>query len=109
MPIYEYQCGKCAQITEALQKVSEAPLKKCPHCGGKVHKVMSLGSFHLKGDGWYVTDYKGKNSSALKTSPEPGAEPAGEKSKKTDKKKAAKDSSASNASGSNGGGPSAGD
>lgn len=63
MPVYEYECSKCNQVCEALQKISDPPLKKCPHCGGKVKKIMSLNSFQLKGGGWYVTDYKGKNSS----------------------------------------------
>lgn len=63
MPIYEYECQKCHEITEELQKFSDPPLKKCPHCGGRLTKVMSLNAFHLKGGGWYVTDYKGKNSS----------------------------------------------
>jgi putative FmdB family regulatory protein len=59
MPIYEYECQKCHEVTEALQKVSDPELRKCPHCGGKVHKMMSLNAFHLKGQGWYVTDYAG--------------------------------------------------
>ncbi|RJX33903.1 MAG: zinc ribbon domain-containing protein [Desulfarculus sp.] len=63
MPLYEYECKKCHEVTEALQKFSEAPLKKCPRCGGKVSKIMSRNAFHLRGQGWYVTDYKGKNSS----------------------------------------------
>ncbi len=67
MPIYEYECNKCHEVTEALQKVSDPELKKCPHCGGKVHKMMSLNAFHLKGQGWYVTDYAGKNSSTRKS------------------------------------------
>ena len=71
MPIYEYECNKCSEITEALQRFSDPPLKKCPHCGGKLHKMMSLGAFHLKGQGWYTTDYKGKNSSTLKNSDAP--------------------------------------
>ena len=66
MPVYEYECHKCHKVSEALQKISDPPLKKCPLCGGKVEKIMSLGAFHLKGQGWYVTDYKGKNSSNAK-------------------------------------------
>ena len=62
MPIYEYECRKCHQITEALQKFSDPLLGDCPHCSGKLKKVMSLNSFHLKGNGWYVTDYAGKKS-----------------------------------------------
>jgi putative FmdB family regulatory protein len=84
MPIYEYECSKCCEVTEALQKISDPPLKKCPHCGGKLNKLMSLGSFHLKGDGWYVTDYKGKNSSTASNNNE--ASKTEKKEKKADKK-----------------------
>jgi len=61
MPIYEYQCEKCGETTEVLQKFSDAPLNLCPGCGGQMHKLMSMNSFQLKGNGWYVTDYAGKN------------------------------------------------
>lgn len=59
MPIYEYACSNCGQIIEALQKISDPPLSSCSKCGGTLEKMMSLNSFHLKGGGWYVTDYKG--------------------------------------------------
>ena len=62
MPIYEYQCNRCRQVTEALQKFSDPSLTECPHCNGRLKKLMSLNSFHLKGSGWYVTDYAGKKS-----------------------------------------------
>jgi putative FmdB family regulatory protein len=61
MPIYEYQCKKCGAIEEALQKFSDKPLSKCKHCSGKLHKLVSQSSFHLKGSGWYVTDYANKH------------------------------------------------
>ena len=57
MPIYEYECEKCGQITEALQGFNDPPLKKCKHCKGKVHRIISLSSFQLNGTGWYSTDY----------------------------------------------------
>jgi putative FmdB family regulatory protein len=60
MPIYEYQCDQCGEIEEALQKFSDKPLKKCRHCSGKLHKFISQSAFHLKGSGWYVTDYASK-------------------------------------------------
>jgi putative FmdB family regulatory protein len=62
MPLYEYECKKCGRITEALQKFSDPPLSDCPHCKGRMNKLISLGTFHLKGNGWYVTDYAGKNA-----------------------------------------------
>lgn len=89
MPIYEYECNKCECITEAIQKFSDRSLKKCPHCGGKLNKLMSLGAFHLKGSGWYVTDYKGKNSSA--NSGEGGTEPKADKAEKKTESKAKKE------------------
>ena len=61
MPIYEYQCQKCGEIEEALQKFSDKPLTKCKQCSGKLHKLVSQSSFHLKGSGWYVTDYKNRS------------------------------------------------
>jgi putative FmdB family regulatory protein len=61
MPIYEYRCGACGQEHEALQKVSEPPLKVCPACGKpKLKKLLSAAGFQLKGSGWYATDFKSK-------------------------------------------------
>jgi len=61
MPIYEYQCDNCGRIDEVMQKISEKPLTKCSYCNGKMHKLISHSAFHLKGTGWYVTDYAGKS------------------------------------------------
>ena len=57
MPIYEYECKKCGDIHEVMQKIADKPLTKCPSCGGRVHRIVSASSFHLKGTGWYKTDY----------------------------------------------------
>ncbi|MBC2710390.1 MAG: zinc ribbon domain-containing protein [Desulfosarcina sp.] len=64
MPLYEYQCTKCGKIEEMIQKFSDAPLTTCRHCSGKLNKLISQSSFHLKGTGWYVTDYSKKSTSA---------------------------------------------
>ncbi len=82
MPIYEYQCSKCGEIFEALQKISDAPLTKCKWCGAKVERLISHTSFQLKGSGWYLTDYARKSSSPEKAS-DSGTKPA-EKSEKSD-------------------------
>ena len=78
MPIYEYKCSVCGHITEAWQKFSDAPLDNCEVCGGPAKKIISQNTFHLKGSGWYVTDYAPKSS---------GHHPA----KKEDTEKATKD------------------
>ncbi|MGQ0792991.1 MAG: FmdB family zinc ribbon protein [Deltaproteobacteria bacterium] len=57
MPIYEYECEQCGQITEELQRFNDKPLKKCKSCKGKLHRIISLSSFQLTGHGWYSTDY----------------------------------------------------
>ncbi len=62
MPIYEYKCASCGKITEIMQKFSDKPLTKCIFCGGRLSKLISNCAFHLKGSGWYVTDYKKKDS-----------------------------------------------
>lgn len=82
MPIYEYQCAACGQTVEKWQKLSEDPLTVCSACGGSLHKIISNCAFHLKGSGWYVTDYAGgrANSTASdksdKTSDSGDAAPA---------------------------------
>ncbi len=67
MPLYEYQCTECGKIEEAIQKFSDAPLTTCKHCSGKLNKLISQSSFHLKGTGWYVTDYSKKAASPSST------------------------------------------
>jgi putative FmdB family regulatory protein len=60
MPFYEYQCKNCGHTLEAMQKVHDSPLKKCPDCGkSQLTRLMSAPVFRLKGGGWYETDFKG--------------------------------------------------
>lgn len=69
MPIYEYQCSACGQDIEVIQKMSDAPLKKCPECGkNKLTKLVSAAGFKLTGTGWYETDFKGGSKKAETTS-----------------------------------------
>ena len=63
MPIYEYKCEKCKKKFEVFQGITDGEVKTCKFCGGPVNKLISLSSFHLKGTGWYVTDYGGKKPS----------------------------------------------
>ena len=67
MPIYEYKCQKCGKQFEALQGINDPDLKSCKFCRGKVHKMISMTSFALKGSGWYATDYAGKKPQAAKS------------------------------------------
>lgn len=70
MPIYEYECTVCGVHEEVIQKFSDKPLTTCSKCSGKLQKLISQSSFHLKGSGWYVTDYASgakKPESAVKS------------------------------------------
>ena len=67
MPLYEYQCEKCAHRFEVIQKFSDAPIEVCPKCGGPVVKLLSSPAIQFKGSGWYITDYARKGDTA--TSP----------------------------------------
>ncbi len=63
MPIYEYECEKCGPF-EVMQRITEAPLKRCETCGKPVKKLMSNTSFALKGGGWYKDLYSSSKSSS---------------------------------------------
>ncbi len=65
MPVYEYECESCGAHHEIMQKYTDAPLAKCPACGGPVRKLISSTSFVLKGTGWYKTDYASGGSGKL--------------------------------------------
>ena len=60
MTIYEYECAKCGHQTEVWQRITDQGVAKCERCKGKMRKLISQSSFHLKGTGWYVTDYASK-------------------------------------------------
>jgi putative FmdB family regulatory protein len=63
MPIYEYRCEVCGHQEEFLQKVSEPQLTECPVCHKPTFsKLLSAAGFHLKGSGWYATDFKSKSA-----------------------------------------------
>lgn len=72
MPTYEYKCTKCKKTFEVLQRMSEAPIKKCPKCGGKPERLIGGGAgLIFKGSGFYITDYKRKGASTSERSDTP--------------------------------------
>ena len=106
MPIYEYDCPECGRF-ETIQKHSEKPLDKCPHCSAagkesKVQRMVSQAAFHLKGSGWYKTDYGSSNGSGKPSAP-PKQESEAPKSEKSDGDAGSK-SSSDGSTGSCGGG-----
>jgi len=92
MPIYEYRCTECGKDFEKMQKITDSPLSECPYCRGSVRKLISNTSFHLKGTGWYVTDYAKKSGASQ------GSEaPKKSESKKTDSGSSSSESTAPSA------------
>lgn len=91
MPIYEYECTSCGHRMEAIQKISDEPLKDCPNCSKPdLKKLISASAFRLKGGGWYETDFKaGKKKNLVESGKSEGAD-KGEKKEKKDGKPGAK-------------------
>ena len=69
MPTYDYGCEACGESWELEQRITEDPIKKCPKCGKmKARRLISGGSFILKGSGWYADLYhKPKSGSSTKS------------------------------------------
>jgi putative FmdB family regulatory protein len=57
MPLYEYECTTCHKHTEKIQKFSDPEITVCPHCGGKLERVLSAPAISFKGGGWYADGY----------------------------------------------------
>lgn len=97
MPIYEYRCAACGFQKEYLQKMSAAPLTDCPECGkASLRKMVTAAGFHLKGSGWYATDFKygprpkskPEDKPAMKSEDQPAAKPDDKPAAKPDGKPA---------------------
>jgi putative FmdB family regulatory protein len=71
MPLYEYKCHSCGKTFEVIEKFSDEPLKTHAGCGGEVERLISAPAFHLKGTGWYATDYA-KSNGGKPTDAKPG-------------------------------------
>lgn len=86
MPIYEYECLKCGNHLEVMQKMSDKPLTKCPKCkANKLEKIFSQTAFQFKGSGWYVTDYSNKGKAGDKQAEKADKPEKTDKAEKTEK------------------------
>ena len=97
MPIYEYECQQCGKVFETIQKFSDPKLTECL-CEEKapVTKLISAAAFHLKGTGWYVTDFrdKGKGKGGDKEAADGGSGDKADAAKSDAAKDGAKDDGA---------------
>src|SRR6266702_3666612 len=111
MPIYEYRCSSCGFQKEYLQKVTDPVKTVCPECGKKTFsKMLTAAGFHLKGSGWYATDFrnakpaaktesKGETKSEGKSDSKPHGKAAGKAESKTDSKTESKSEAPSSGAG----------
>jgi putative FmdB family regulatory protein len=92
MPIYEYRCSSCGFQKEYLQKVTAPLMTVCPECGKQTFsKMLTAAGFHLKGSGWYATDFRNSGAKpAAKTEGKDAAKTESKETAKTDGKETAK-------------------
>jgi len=101
MPIYAYRCQDCGHEVEILQKISDTPLTRCPACERpSLVKQVTAAGFHLKGSGWYATDFKGNGTKPRDAKAE--GEPSDAKAKSEGAKPADSSSGTATASGASG-------
>jgi putative FmdB family regulatory protein len=99
MPIYAYRCESCGFAKDVLQKISDAPLTKCPECQGDTfRKQVTAAGFQLKGSGWYVTDFRGGSNGGGANSGGAAATATGKKETGESKPSSATETSTSTAS-----------
>lgn len=60
MPTYDYECQACGHRFEALQKITDDALTKCPKCQkARLKRLIGAGlGVIFKGSGFYSTDNK---------------------------------------------------
>ncbi len=56
MPLYDYQCRKCNEVTEVRHGFKESFEGACPQCGGEMARVFNPAGIVFKGSGFYITD-----------------------------------------------------
>ena len=107
MPIYAYRCAECGQAKDVLQKLSDPVLSVCPFCGAEAFsKQLTAAGFHLKGSGWYATDFKGGGGGAAKPADDKeSSAPAAAKGDKVEKGDAGGKTSTPPAASAGGGAP----
>ncbi len=58
MPIYDYLCSNCRELTEVIHGINDAGPRFCPACGadGTMRKALVSPAIHFKGSGWAKKD-----------------------------------------------------
>lgn len=61
LPIYEYECPRCAFRFELKRSFSEDSPVSCPQCKCEAQRIFSPVPIIFKGPGFYSTDYGGNH------------------------------------------------
>ena len=91
MPLYEYQCQKCKERVEVIQRMSDPAPTQCAKCNGEMKKLISSPAFQFKGSGFYKTDYASASGGGSKSSGESSSDSKSES--KSDSKSESKSES----------------
>lgn len=59
MPLYDYECTACKHTWDQEQRITEAPIEKCPQCDEpRARRLISSSiGFQLQGRGWAKDGY----------------------------------------------------
>ncbi len=85
MPLYDYQCPKCQQITEVRHGFDDVHSEPCPNCGSALKRVFNPAPILFKGSGFYVTDSR-KSSAPASVGKTADAKNDGKPDEKTESK-----------------------
>jgi putative FmdB family regulatory protein len=75
MPIYDYRCDHCGHAFSTVQSFKDQPLEKCPNCGKKPRRLITMPAIVFKGSGWYKTDSRPAEKSETKPETKSDAKP----------------------------------
>jgi putative FmdB family regulatory protein len=58
VPVYDYTCATCGQLTEVIHPIHDGAPRFCPACGaeGAMRKGFATPAVHFKGSGWAKKD-----------------------------------------------------
>ena len=90
MPIYDYRCDHCGHVFSAVQSFKDDALEKCPNCGEKPRRLLSMPAIVFKGSGWYKTDSRPAEKSGDGSAPTAEAKSDAKAEPKSDTKRDAK-------------------
>ena len=68
MPIYDYVCASCGQVTEVIHGINAPGPNFCPVCGkeGTLRKSFAAPAVLFKGSGWAKKDRSSSSGSRTK-------------------------------------------